>query len=400
MNPPCVAEAIRRFAGPLHRCSSRRRTVLERIRDCRTAVLGGHVWRCRSCDHERIAYNSCRDRHCPRCQKTRSRAWLEQRLAQVLPVPHFHAVFTLPEELRPVALGNPRAIYTLLFKAAAATLRIIGQDPKHLGAKLGFFGILHTWGQALVYHPHVHFIIPGGGIALDGSCWVPSRPRFLVSQRVLATLFRRLLLQGLEELRVAGDIDLPPDLRHSHRLRRVLKSLRKKKWVVHLREPFATPTRVFEYLARYTHRVAIADRRIQTIDDDGVVFRYQDYRTGRPQTMRLAGEEFVRRFAQHVLPERFVRIRYYGFLAHRARTANVARCRALIEEGGHGVTAAEATDVASSAARDLGDLGVAGDDETHRCPKCKGPMVCVRKLERGETYAEANSHTRGPPIPV
>ena len=394
-NSPGVADALRRFGDALVR-THRARTVLARLRDCGTAALGGHVWRCTTCDHQRIAYNSCRDRHCPRCLGNRSRQWLDQRLAELLPVPHFHVVFTLPEELRPIALGNPRALYTLLFDVAASTLATIGRDPKHLGAKLGFFGILHTWGQSLDYHPHVHFVVPGGGLALDGEAWVPSRARFLVSARVLAALYRRRLLEGLEALRIDGSIDLPLDLREPNRWKRLLRRLRRKKWVVHLKEPFATPARVLEYLARYTHRVAIADGRIRSIDDDGVRFDYKCYRTGRRGVMRLAGQEFVRRFALHVLPERFVRIRYYGFLAHRGRHAHLELCRRLIEGGDHAVVE---TDPAANPSTSS-DAGEASEPSAPCCPRCQGRMVRLYEVARRATFPRKRSVGRAPPTPA
>lgn len=390
---PGVADAIRRFGDALV-CGHRTRTVLGRLRDCGSAALGGHVWRCAVCDHDRIAYNSCRDRHCPRCLGHRSREWLDRRTAEALPVPHFHVVFTLPEALRPIALGNPRAMYTLIFDAAASTLSTIGRDPKHLGARLGFFGILHTWGQSLDYHPHVHFVVPGGGVALDGASWVPSPARFLVSARVLAALYRRRLLAGLQRLSDEGTITLPLDLRDPGRWKRLLRQLRRKKWVVHLKEPFATPTRVLEYLARYTHRVAIADGRIRSVDDDGVVFDFKDYRTGRRGVMRLAGAEFVRRFALHVLPERFVRLRYYGFLAHRNRHANLEACRGLIASGGHAVGDRDAP---LEPEPPSGDTADSGGTSAPRCPRCQGRMVHVCELARGGMLPRKHSVGRAPP---
>ncbi len=393
---PSVAEVIRRFA-PEVALGARATLVLDRLRDCRTAALGGHRWRCEPCGHDRIAYNSCRDRHCPGCQGTQSRAWLDDRLDEVLPVPHFHAVFTLPGELRPLALGNPRALYNLLFTSAAETLRTIARDQKHLGAKIGFFGILHTWGGSLAYHPHVHFVVPGGGLSLDGERWVASRPRFLFSQRVLALLFRRLFLAALRLLAESGEIDLPPELRGPGRFDRLLGALRRKKWVVDLREPFSSPERVLEYLARYTHRVAIANGRLRRIDDDGVLFDAKDSRTGTVRPVRLTGAEFLRRFAMHILPRRFVRIRYYGLLAHRDRGKRLERCRHLIEEGGHAVAAAApsapATTTAPPGETDESDPIAVADSP--RCPQCRGPMVRVAEIARSRLEAPS---VRAPPV--
>lgn len=397
---PCVAEAVRRFSHDVS-LQTRQRAVLARIRDCRTSELGGHVWRCDSCQHERVAYNSCRDRHCPGCQATQSLGWLEDRLDEVLPVPHFHVVFTLPGELRSIALGNQRAIYDLLFAASSKTLATIGRDPKHLGAKLGFFGILHTWGQSLAYHPHVHYVVPGGGISLDDSHWIPSRPRFLVPQRVLAVLFRNRFLAGLRQLVATGDVDLPIDLRAPGRFDQLLRALGRKKWVVDLREPFSSPDRVLKYLARYTHRVAIANGRILSVDDDGVRFNARDYRTGKLNVARLSGAEFVRRFALHVLPKRFVRLRYYGFLAHRNRKNNIDRCRTLIAAGGHAFETSlpPPTAPARREADPSADAAEAVRDSPS-CPRCCGRMTSVAEIERPFRPSAELHRVRAPPSRV
>jgi len=317
-------------------------------------------------------------------------------------VPLFHVVFTLPEQLRSIALGNQREMYSLFFRVAAETLSTIGHDPKHLGAKLGFFGILHTWGQTLDYHPHVHFVVPGGGIGVEdeGSStetWIPSRPTFLLPVAVLRAYFRRRFLEEVAASIEAGGIDLPLPLREFGVWPRLRRELAKKKWVVYAKEPFATPDRVVEYLARYTHRVAISNGRLQSVDDQGVTFRYRDYRSNQLKSMRLTGEEFLRRFCLHVLPKRSVRIRYYGFLSHRNRHKNVARCRELIEQGGHAVAGARRWEKEVPLPVDAAGAVVAmegcapSSERESRCPKCgEKAMVMVRELLRGE-------HGRAPP---
>jgi Putative transposase/Transposase zinc-binding domain len=310
--------------------------VMSAIERCRTAALGGHVARCEDCAHTLIAYNSCRNRHCPKCQGTAAKEWLGEREAELLPVPYFHVVYTLPAALRDIAYQNKAVVYDLLFKASAETTLTIAADPKHLGARIGFISVLHTWGSALVYHPHVHMIVPGGGFAPDGSKWIACRARYFLTVAVLSALFRRLFLNMLLAAHAAGRLQFFGDLvslADKTAFRAYLGPLRKIDWVVDAREPFAGPRQVLRYLSRYTHRVAISNRRLISADENGVTFRYKDYRIDGParyKTMTLATDEFIRRFLIHVLPKRFHRIRHYGLLAKANRAANIARARELL----------------------------------------------------------------------
>jgi hypothetical protein len=310
--------------------------VMSAIETCRTAALGGHVDACEDCGHRRIAYNSCRNRHCPKCQGAAARTWLSEREADLLPVGYFHVVFTLPTEVADIALQNKAIAYDLLFRAASETMMTIAADPKHLGARIGITAVLHTWGSAMTHHPHIHMIVPGGGISPDGRQWISSRPAFLLPVRVLGSLFRRLFLTRLIEVHTAGRLALSgtlaglagrrPFLRH-------LAAVRKKRFVVYAKPPFAGPEAVLAYLSRYTHRVAISNRRLIAFDQTGVTFRYKDYRRDGPERQRvmtLAPHEFIRRFLLHVLPRGFHRIRHYGLLASSARKASVARARELL----------------------------------------------------------------------
>ena len=336
-----VADVFR-SAGPDYRASHaghlslHQLKVMSAIEQCRTAALGGHVEGCEDCGHLRIAYNSCRNRHCPRCQGAAARAWLAEREADLLPVGYFHVVFTLPAEVADIAWQNKAVVYDLLFRAASTTMLTIAADPKHLGARIGLTAVLHTWGSALTHHPHVHMIVPGGGIALDGTRWVSSRPAFLLPVRVLGTLFRRLFLSGLRALHEAGRLCFHGSMAHladGGAFLRHLAPVRKKRWVVYAKPPFAGPEAVLAYLSRYTHRVAISNRRLIAFDERGVTFRYKDYRRSgseRQQVMTLATHEFIRRFLLHVLPKGFHRIRHYGLLASGARKANLDRARTLL----------------------------------------------------------------------
>ena len=315
--------------------SGAQRRVLRAIELCRTAALGGHLERCDQCDHERNAYNSCADRHCPKCQSLARAKWLEKRQAELLECEYFHVVFTLPAELAALALQNKRQMYDLLFRAAAQTLQEIAADPQHLGAQLGFFCILHTWGQTLSLHPHLHCVVPGGGISLDGERWVGCRrPDFLLPVRVLSDRFRNLYLRYLEESYAAGKLRFYGVLRQlsePHRFARHLAPLRDSKWVVYAKPPFGGPKRVLDYLGRYTHRVAISNHRLQALTQGQVQFTYKDYKhEHRQKVMTLSANEFLRRFLMHVLPDRFQRIRHYGLLSNRHRAGNLARCRELL----------------------------------------------------------------------
>ena len=318
---------IFRAAGPAYRVahaghlSLDQLKVMSAIETCRTAVMGGHVEACTDCGHWRVAYNSCRNRHCPRCQGAAARTWLAEREADLLPVGYFHVVFTLPAEVADIAFQNKAAVYGLLFQAASETMTTIAADPKHLGARIGITAVLHTWGSAMTHHPHIHMIVPGGGLSPDGSQWISSRPAFLLPVRVLGKLFRRLLLTRLTALHEAGRLAFYGNLAHLADRRAFLRHLapvRKKRWVVYAKPPFAGPETVLAYLSRYTHRVAISNSRLLRFDEAGVTLRYKDYRRAgadRQQVMTLTADEFIRRFLLHVLPKGFHRIRHYGLLA-------------------------------------------------------------------------------------
>ena len=308
------------------------------IERCRTAALGGHVARCENdaCAHTAIAYNSCRNRHCPKCQGAAARQWLAARQAELLPVGYFHVVYTVPAPIADIAYHNKRVIYDLLIKAAAETTLTIAADPRHLGARIGITAVLHTWGSALTHHPHVHMIVPGGGLSEDGGRWISSRPGFLVPVNVLSRLFRGRLLAMLAEAHAHDRIKFFGDhaaLADKRAFKRFLAPLRRREWVVYTKEPFAGPEQVLRYLSRYTHRVAISNRRLVAADANAIAFRWKDYRIDRPdrwKTMTLSPHEFIRRFLMHVLPKGFHRIRHYGLFANGNRAANVARSRELL----------------------------------------------------------------------
>ncbi len=355
--------------------------VMSAVERCRTAALGGHVARCEDCAHERIAYNSCRNRHCPKCQGAAARNWLAERQTELLPVGYFHLVFTLPSQIADIAYQNKRVIYGLLFTASAETMLTIAADPKHLGARIGFSAVLHTWGSAMTHHPHVHMIVPGGGLARDGTTWVSCRPRFCLPVRVLSRLFRRLLLEKLAAAHEAGQLRFfnhHAALADRAAFKRYLKPLRKTEWAVYAKEPFAGPDAVLAYLSRYTHRVAISNRRLVSADQHGVTFRCKDYRLSGParyKTMTLSNHEFIRRFLLHVLPKGFHRIRHYGFLANGNRAANLAQARAVLDRPGHD----PAADTASP------DKSDELNPYPHPCPKCGGPMVIIETFGPGQT---------------
>ena len=355
------------------------------IEHCRTAALGGHVEACEDCGHWRIAYNSCRNRHCPKCQGAAARVWLAEREADLLPVGYFHIVFTLPAEVADIAFQNKAAVYDLLFRAASETMLTIAADPKHLGARIGITAVLHTWGSALTHHPHVHMIVPGGGISPDGTRWISSRPAFLLPVRALGKLFRRLFLTRLTALHDAGRLAFYGTMAQFADRRAFLRHLtpvRKKRWVVYAKPPFAGPQAVLAYLSRYTHRVAISNRRLLAFDENGVTFRYKDYRRDGPdrqQVMTLATDEFIRRFLLHVLPRGFHRIRHYGLLAGSARRTSLALARDLL------AVAAPPDD----------DSLEEGADARPRCPCCGGHMVVVETFERWRQARAPPDHTTG-----
>lgn len=349
--------------------------VMAAVERCRTAALGGHVARCEDCAHEHIAYNSCRNRHCPKCQAGAARDWLAARAAELLPVGYFHLVFTLPAEIAAIAYQNKTVIYDLLMRASAETTLTIAADPKHLGARIGITSVLHTWGSAMTHHPHVHMIVPGGGLSADGSQWVPSRPNFFLSVRVLSRLFRRRFLDGLDTLYRDGRLAFFGDhagLADPATFDAFVKPLRTAEWVVYAKPPFAGPDAVLAYLSRYTHRVAIANSRLIRADADTVTFRVKDYRVdgpGRYTTMTLDTGEFIRRFLMHVMPKGFHRIRHYGLFANGARAANLARVRQLL--------AAPAPDT-EAADTDDGPRVLALP-----CPCCGGRLIIVAAFAPG-----------------
>jgi hypothetical protein len=342
LRPSLEVADIFRASGPVYRAthaghlSLHQLKIMSAIEHCRTAALGGHIEACEDCGHWRITYNSCRNRHCPKCQGAAARQWLAEREADLLPVGYFHVVFTLPAEIADIAFQNKALVYDLLFRAASEAMLTIAADPKHLGARIGITAVLHTWGSAMTHHPHLHMIVPGGGIAPDRSRWISSRPAFLLPVRVLGKLFRRLFLTRLVALHDAGRLACFGALAHLAERRTLLRHLaplRKKRWVVYAKPPFAGPEAVLVYLSRYTHRVAISNRRLISFDETGVTFRYKDYRRQRPdrqQVMRLGTHEFIRRFLLHVLPKGFHRIRHYGLLAGAARKTNLALARELL----------------------------------------------------------------------
>ena len=353
--------------------------AMSAIERCRTAALGGHVEQCEDCDHTRIAYNSCRNRHCPKCQGAVARDWLEARQADLLPVPYYHVVFTLPAAVADIAYQNKKAIYDLLFRASVETLTTIAADPRHLGARIGITAVLHTWGSAITHHPHVHMIVPGGGLSMDGQRWVACKPGFFLPVRVLSKLFRRLMLDKLAAAHRAGRLNFfgaQARLCEPGALAAVLAPLRKTKWCVYAKRPFAGPEAVLAYLSRYTHRVAIANSRLIKADATGVTFRYKDYRLEgleRFRTMTLAPAEFIRRFLIHVLPPGFHRIRHYGLLANGNRVANLALARRLL--------AAPVPHEQDAHQRQEGQKEQHGPERV--CPCCGGRMIVIETFEPG-----------------
>ena len=374
------------------RASLNQMKVMSAIERCRTAALGGHVTRCEDCAHEHIAYNSCRNRHCPKCQSGAAKAWLAARKAELLPVRYFHLVFTLPKSVADIAYQNKREIYNLLMRASADTVIRIASDPKHLGAQVGITSVLHTWGSAMTHHPHVHMIVPGGGLSADGSTWIASRKNFFLSVRVLSRLYRRLILEGLAKLYDAGQVQFfgkHANLADRATFDAFLNPLRKIDWVVYAKEPFAGPKAVLAYLSRYTHRVAISNSRLIRMDDQGVTFRYKDYRingAARHKTMTLKSGEFIRRFLIHVLPKRQHRIRHYGFFGNGNRAANIAKIRELLN--------------AKAPETDHGDAAPDGSaDEQPRvlalpCPCCGGRLIIIETIMPNQYHWQ---HPRPPP---
>jgi Putative transposase/Transposase zinc-binding domain len=359
------------------------RRVMSAIALCRTVALGGHSESCSACGFTRCAYNSCRNRHCPKCQGHARAEWIAARQAELLPVPYFHVVFTLPAPVAEIAFQNKETVYAILFRTAAETLRTIAADPKHLGAEIGLIAVLHTWGQNLHHHPHVHCVVPGGGPSLDGTHWVACRPGFFLPVRVLSRLFRRLFLEALriafeaDELGFFGPL---AELAPQPAFTRWLRKLRRVEWVVYAKPPFGGPEQVLAYLGRYTHRVAIANSRLVSLTESDVAFRWKDYRHhGKAKVMTLAVDEFIRRFLLHTLPDGFHRIRHYGFLANAHRAEKLALCRTLLDTS----SAATALPPVDEAATPL---------LCHDCPCCGSPMIFLAVLPRLEPYQPAFWH--------
>jgi hypothetical protein len=365
-----LADVVRAHGAAYQRahplCRAQRR-ALRAIAACRTAALGGHRAVCTTCGAERITYNSCRNRHCPKCQRVATERWLAARRREVLPIPYFHVVFTLPHALNPLAQSHPRLLYRLLFQSAASTLLRFGRDPRHLGGDVGVTAVLHTWGQALTQHLHVHCVVTGGALAPDGSHWIPARPRFLFPVRALAQVFRGRYLAGLQRAFDRGELHLTgglAPLAEPPAFAAWLAELRRAAWVVYCKPPFAGPAHVLAYLGRYTHRVALSNDRLLAVTDGRVRFRWRDYADGdRLKVMDLTAEEFLRRFLLHIVPAGFVRIRHFGLLANRRRAAALAQCRALMAQP------ALPPSAPPESVRDL-LLRVTGVD-IERCPVCQ-----------------------------
>ena len=361
-----------RAAQPIDRSALR---VMGAVAACRTAALGGHVERCEraACGFTRVAYNSCRNRHCPKCQSGAARAWLGERAADLLPVEYFHVVFTLPAPVAAIAKQNKAVVYGLLFEAASETLKTIAADPRHLGAEIGMTMVLHTWGQTLTYHPHVHVIVPGGGLSPDKGTWIACRPGFFLPIKVLQRLYRRLFLEKLGAAHASGRLrffDTLAALADARAFARHLAPVRRVEWIVYAKKPFAGPQQVLRYLARYTHRIAISNRRLAALDDQSVTFTWKDYRDGGSQKrMTLAAFEFIRRFLLHVLPDGFQRIRHYGFLANGHRRDKLAIIRRLLDVDQPEVRHAPGEPAATAA-----------PDTAPPCPCCGGSMRIIEVL--------------------
>ncbi|MEO6624825.1 MAG: IS91 family transposase [Burkholderiaceae bacterium] len=359
--------------------TAREQCILKCLASCRTAELGGHVAICDHCSHRHVVYNSCRNRHCPKCQAGARAAWLEARRDELLPVEYFHVVFTLPDSMSRIAWQNKRVVYDILFRAAADTLLEVAADPKHLGGQLGFLGVLHTWGQNLLHHPHVHFVVPGGGISPDGSQWQKCPAGFFLPVRVLSRVFRGKFLALLREAYHQGRLAFRGEQAPAgtaHGFKRIVADAYRVEWVVYAKPPFGGPEQVLKYLARYTHRVAISNDRLLKLEEGQVTFRWKNYADhSKTQTMTVSALEFLRRFLLHVLPRGFMRIRHYGFLANRHRQAQLALCRRLLAVS---PPAAESADL-----QDAGEASTRADDSAPRCPKCAiGSLIVEQTWNR------------------
>lgn len=388
-----LADVFRRYGSEFRKkgasvLSLAQRRVMSAIETCRTAALGGHFDVCDRCGFSAISYNSCRNRHCPKCQGQARLVWLEARERDLLPVPYFHVVFTVPQEIADLALFNKRPLYEILFRTASQTLLRIASDPKHLGARIGFLAILHTWGQNLLHHPHLHCVVPAGGLSPGKKTWIASRPRFFLPVRVLSRLFRGLFTSQLQSAFQEGKLRFPGSLAplaKKNAFDLFLSNLRSRDWVVYSKPPFGGPQQVLRYLGRYTHRVALANDRILAIDDGKVSFRYKDYRHGnKSKAMTLDAPEFIRRFLLHVLPDGFHKIRHYGFLANRARKPSVALCRRLI---------AETQPVLPVASPAVGPLPALKDPSPRSCPACRLPLRRIHFLPGSTPHPRFCSQT-------
>lgn len=380
---PTLGDVIRRFSPALlaqrgATLTPAQHAVLWTLGRCHTAALGGHLFRCDGCGAEHPAYNGCGNRHCPSCLGHKSAAWLAARTDELLPVPYFHVVFTVPEAVAALALGNKKVVYSILFRAASETLLEVAQDPTHLGAAVGFLAILHTWTQTLLHHPHVHCIVPGGGLSPDGARWVASREDFFLPVRVLSQLYRGKFLAYLGEAQRSGALRFAgttAPLATSAGFAAFVEEQRDKEWVVYAKPPFGSPEQVLKYLARYTHRVAISDRRLLALDDAGVTFGYRARGGAGRDVMTLDGVEFLRRFLLHVLPEGFVRIRYFGLWANRGRAKNLARCRELL------AAAAVPAGPSPPSTTPVPTVAEGARDDRDRCPACGvGRLRCIGVL--------------------
>ncbi len=383
-----VADVFRRY-GEAYRekhgasMSTAQRRVMTAIEVCRTAALGGHLERCDQCGHERNCFNLCRDRHCPKCQSMARAQWIEDRQSELLDCPYFHVVFTVPEEIATIAYQNKELVYDILFQTTAETLKTIAADPEHLGAEIGFFAVLHSWGQNLMFHPHLHCVVPGGGLSPDGNRWVACKPDFFLPVRVLSRRFRRRFLESLQKAFDSGKLQFfgsLEQLRAPSVFARQIARAKGSEWVVYAKRPFAGPQQVLDYVGRYTHRVAISNNRLADIEDGQVRFQWKDYRdSSQVKTMSLSADEFIRRFLIHVLPEGFQRIRYYGFLGNRYRQQKLNRCRHLL---GMQMPAQQTT--ASPPTKDHRDrYEELTGRSLHQCPQCRqGHMLIVEMLPR------------------
>jgi len=391
-----VADVFRRYGDAYRQqhgasMSMAQRRVMTALEVCRTAALGGHLERCDQCGYERNAFNSCRDRHCPKCQCLARAQWIEDRQSELLECPYFHVVFTVPEQIAAITYQNKEAVYGILFQATADTLKTIAADPQHLGAEIGFFAVLHTWGQALQFHPHLHCVVPGGGLSPDGQRWISCRPNFFLSVRVLSSLFRRLFVEALQTAFDSGKLQFfhaLEGLADRHAFGQLLERMKSSEWVVYAKRPFAGPPQVLDYVGRYTHRVAISNNRLLDIEDDHVTFQWKDYRDhDQVKTMTLSAHEFIRRFLLHVLPDGLQRIRYYGFLANRYRKAKLEQCRRLL-----GMPRPVDPSHSPTAEKDYREryeelTGVS----LHQCPQCKqGRMLVIEILPRSPCISAAS----------